>query len=140
MPTDPQKRATMRMVQMVTVNELVPNLSKVVNQDHVPLTPAIKTQLETGLTFLNSCLGDGVYFGGERLNLADIIVGATVPLFYRLGIEIIDYPALNQWQTKITARPAWQTTNPSDKDFDAWKRVIQRWMRIAMKRQMRQHS
>ncbi len=139
-PASHRERAIMKMIQMVTVNELVPKLSKLVNQDYIPLTQEVKEQLDTGLTFLNSYLGQDVYFGGERLNLADIVVGATVPLFCRLGVELAAYADLNRWCTQITARQAWQITTPSDADFNAWKQVIQRWIRIAMKRQMRERQ
>lgn len=135
-----RQRATMRMIQMVTVNELVPKLSKLVNKDNVPLAQKAKRELDMGLSFLNTCLDKERYFGGDRLNLADIVVGAAVPLFARLGVELTDYSALNQWCTNITARQAWQMTNPSDGDFNAWKNVIQRWMQIALKRQTRQHK
>ncbi|MDV3352713.1 glutathione S-transferase family protein [Leptothoe sp. LEGE 181152] len=139
-PACHRERTTMRMIQMVTVNELVSKLSKVINQDHVPLTADVKQQLNAALTFLNSHVGKGGYFGDTHLNLADIVVGATVPLFCRLGIGLTDYPALNQWNNHITARLAWQATNPSDVDFEAWKQLLQRWIRIAMKRQKRQHQ
>lgn len=136
-PTDNRERTTMRMVQLVTVNELVTKLSKLVNFEHIPLTKDIEAQLDTALIFLNDCLGERIYFGGDSLNLADIVVGSTIPLFCRLGLELSSYPSLDRWCGEITARPAWQKTNPSDSDFCAWKHLIQRWIKIAIKRQAR---
>ncbi|MEM9264053.1 MAG: glutathione S-transferase family protein [Cyanobacteria bacterium P01_F01_bin.13] len=138
LPKSNRERTIMRMIQMVTVNELVPKLPKLINTEHVPLTKNIQNDIDTALTFLNSHLGDGAYFGGDCLSLADIIVGATVPLFCRLGLDISPYAALNQWHTQITARPTWQGTHPNDADFNQWKTWIQRWIQVMAKRQTQQ--
>lgn len=140
LPASNQEQTTMRMIQMVTVNELVPKLPKLINAEHVPLTRDIKEQLNTTLTFLSDCLGERCYFGGDGLNLADIVAGATVPLFCRLGLELTSYPSLTQWCDRLAARQAWQDTRPREPDFDAWKHRIQRWMRIAAKRQTRRRQ
>lgn len=140
LPMSNQERTTMRMVQMVTVNELLPKLSNVINAEHVPLTKNVEAHLDITLTFLSNCLGERLYFGGDSLNLADIVAGATVPLLRRLGLNLTAYPSLNQWCHQISARPAWQETHPPDSDFDAWKHWIQRWMAIATKRQTRRNS
>ncbi|NEQ53284.1 MAG: glutathione S-transferase family protein [Leptolyngbya sp. SIO3F4] len=139
-PTDNREKTTMRMVQMVTVNELMPKISKLVNADNIPLSKDIEDQLSIALKFLNNSLGNQLYFGGDKLNLADIVVGATVPLFCRLGLEISSYPALNRWCNEITARSAWTRTNPNDEDFYAWRTLLQRWIKVAIKRQIRQHQ
>ncbi|MGD1951316.1 MAG: glutathione S-transferase family protein [Leptolyngbyaceae cyanobacterium] len=140
MSAENQEQTTMRMTQMVTVNELVPKLPKLINASEFPLTNDVSTQLSTALTFLNDGLSNRVYFGGEHLNLADIVVGSTVPLFCRLGLDISAYPSLHNWCSEITDRPAWQITEPSDADFDAWKSLLQRWIRIASKRQQRKQT
>jgi glutathione S-transferase len=78
----------MRMVQMVTVNELMPKLLAVANADVQPLTEKLQSELDTGLQFLEEQLNHQNYFGGDTLNLADIVTGATIPLLYRLGIAL----------------------------------------------------
>lgn len=137
LPQSTEETATMRMLQMVTVNELVPKLPKLINVDNVPLSNEVIEQLDTALTFLDRHLSDRTYFGGDVLTLADIVAGATVPLFCRLGMAIEPYPALTRWCQQITSREAWQATEPNNTDFNNWKHWIQRRMRITMKRQER---
>lgn len=132
-PTEPAAFAKMRMIQMVTTNELLPKLVKfaIASEEH-PLPKEVSSHIATCLQFLDQQLGEGDYFGGDRLNLADIVVGSTVPLFHRLGLNLQPYEALQLWNARIIARSAWQQTNPSDRDFQQW----QRWIQI----QVRQHQ
>lgn len=126
--------AKMRMVQMVTTNEVMPKLPLVANAEVQPLTTEQETDLNTGLGFLEAQLAQNNYFGGDTLNLADIVVGATVPLLFRLGIAADSYPRLQAWQEKLSTREAWQQTEPNAENFAQWKRYIQ----ITIKRYQRQ--
>lgn len=126
--------AKMRMVQMVTTNEVMPKLPLVANAEVQPLTTEQETDLNTGLGFLEAQLAQNNYFGGDTLNLADIVVGATVPLLFRLGVAADPYPRLQAWQEKLSTREAWQQTEPNAEDFAQWKRYIQ----ITIKRYQRQ--
>lgn len=135
-PTEPAALAKMRMVQMVVTNELITQIISVVNAENQPLSPEKKDYLETCFQFLEEQLAEGDYFGGDRPNLADIVTGSTVPLFSRLGISLQPYEALSHWQNRITDRPGWQQTNPSDDDFQQWKR----WVQLQIKRQQRDRS
>ena len=126
------------MIQMVTVNELVPKISSLVNQTQIPLSTQVTHQLDIGLRFLDEQLSHSTYFGGKRLNLADIVVGATIPLFCRLGVNLKQYQALNHWHDLITVREAWKTTNPDEQEFNQWKFYIQRLIKLANLRCQRQ--
>lgn len=156
LPATHGAQAQMKMVQMVTVNELMPKLSFLINADQVPLTPEVSTQIETVLTFLDKTLGDrsaqkaspaqetrstqapqSPYFGGDTLDLADITVGATIPLLHRMGLDLEPYAHLPRWCQAITARPAWVATSPSDEALASWRQWIQRQIRINLKRQER---
>ncbi|MBD2082139.1 glutathione S-transferase family protein [Leptolyngbya sp. FACHB-17] len=79
----PVELGKMRMIQMVTINEIMSCLSAVITteQDH----PKAE-MLNTGLEFLELQL-ESDYFGGDCLNLADCVVGSTLPLFRRLGVR-----------------------------------------------------
>ena len=135
-PQAPAAVAQMRMVQMVTTNELLSKLvALVMASEEQPLPQEIASHLETCLRFLEQALGDKDYFGGDRLNLADIVAGATVPLFSRLGLSLQSYESLQRWQSRITARSAWQLTKPDDTNFQRWKRWIQLQMQRAQNRQ-----
>lgn len=138
LPETHAAQAQMKMVQMVTVNELVPKLSFLINADQVPLTQELSRHIETVLTFLNGELDEHPYFGGERLNLADITVGATIPVLHRMGLELNAYSSLQRWCQTITARPAWVETSPSDVALSLWKRWIQRQIQINLNRQERE--
>ena len=124
-PQSARELGKMRMVQMVTVNELMPKLLQVANTEIVPLTEKLRTELDTVLQFLEVQLEKDLYFGGSKLNLADIVVGATVPLFSRLGISLALYPSLEKWQKNLFTREAWRKSEPNQDDFVNWKRYIQ---------------
>ena len=132
-PTAPFDLAKMRMVQMVVTNEVITQLVSVVNAENQPLSTEQKDHIETCFRFLEEQLGEANYFGGDHLNLADIVAGSTVPLFSRLGISLQPYKSLSRWQARLMARPSWQQTNPSDDDFQPWKR----WIQLQIKRRQR---
>ncbi|MGL5061027.1 MAG: glutathione S-transferase family protein, partial [Microcoleus sp.] len=79
LPEDAKERAIVRMVQMVTVNELVPAMSPLVRQtfggeaDPKDLEKSHQ-QVGTTLNFLEGLLGEKSFFGkGDRITLADIV-------------------------------------------------------------------
>ena len=138
-PNNPTVIAKMRMVQMVTMNELMPNFIPIINAVHQPISTAVQQRLTTAWQFLEDELQDQKYFGGvgvisppeDHLNLADVVAGATVPLFHRLGVSLADYPRLDAWRQRIEERPAWQQTRPDEENFQRW----QRWIQLQIKRQ-----
>jgi glutathione S-transferase len=130
MPTEIQAITKMRMVQQVAVNELMPNLIAVVNSQEQPLSDATQKRLATAWQFLDDELEGKTYFGGDRLNLGDIVAGATVPLFHRLGVSLNDYPCLDAWRQRISDRPAWQQTKPDESSFQRW----QNWVQLQIRR------
>ena len=128
--TEIQATTKMRMVQQVTVNELMSNVTAVVNAQQQPLSDTQQTRLATAWQFLDNELQGKTYFGGDRLNLGDIVVGATIPLFHRLGVSLHDYPCLDAWRQRISDRPAWQQTQPDESSFQRW----QKWVQLQTKR------
>ncbi len=138
LPKSVEDMAKMKMIQMVTVNELVPKIPYLVNQTQIPLPTQITQQLDIGLNFLNEQLLDSTYFGGNCLNLADIVVGATIPLFCRLGVNLDQYKALNHWHNLIIGRETWKATNPSEKEFKQWTFYIRRLIKLTNLRRQRQ--
>ncbi|MEM9006188.1 MAG: glutathione S-transferase family protein [Cyanobacteria bacterium P01_F01_bin.86] len=134
-PETATELAHMRMVQMVTANEFMPKLPAIVtvntseNSDQAALQ-----HIRTVLQFLAEQLGQRTYFGGEQISLADITVGAALPLTTRLGLDLQAYPSLAAWCDRVMARPAWQQTEPGAEALNAW----QRWISIMVKRRRRQ--
>lgn len=139
MPTDIAAITKMRMVQMITVNELMPNFIPIINAAHQPISDTVHQRLATAWQFLDDQLQDQKYFGSlgagaqqeHQLNLGDIVAGAVVPLFHRLGVSLADYPRLDSWRQRIAERPAWQQTRPDEDSFQRW----QRWIQLQVKRQ-----
>jgi glutathione S-transferase len=123
LPQSSQEIARMRMVIMVAVNEVVPKLG-VLAADETP-NKSILQQMETVFQFLGEQLGDQAFFGGDRLNLADIVAGATIPLVCRLGVSA--HSPLAGWVQRVSERDAWLKTEPRDEDFASWRRWV-KWM------------
>ena len=74
LPTDAKAIATVRMVEMVTLNELVPALNPLIRQ-MVGVAENSQEKMEQALqqsakvlTFFERLLGDRPYFGGEHLS------------------------------------------------------------------------
>jgi glutathione S-transferase len=125
--------AKMRMLQMVVVNELMPNFLPIINAAEQSVSDDVQQRLATVWRFLDDQLQDNNYLGGDMLDLADIVAGATVPLFHRLGASLADYPCLDAWRQCIENRPAWRSIEPDEPSFRRW----QRWIQLQIKRKTR---
>ncbi|MGB3402016.1 MAG: glutathione S-transferase family protein [Microcoleaceae cyanobacterium] len=123
-PTDAKSLATMRMIQMVSVNELQPNLFPLirhrVGSPEDPATPlkAAQEKVTTVLDFYQKYLGDKPYLVGEQMTLADIVV---ISLFldikaFRFPVE--DYPKLMAWSERLMERESVQKTTPTSEDME----------------------
>lgn len=119
MPTDAQAIATVRMVELVMINELLPPTIRLTSQalgvlenDPQKLEKAHQKVLSV-LTFFESLLSNSPYFGSEFLTLGDIAAGTVVPQFPSLGVSLDDYPKLQAWCERLMARDSWQKTQPS---------------------------
>ncbi|RCJ23862.1 hypothetical protein A6770_29025 [Nostoc minutum NIES-26] len=42
----------------------------------------------------------------------------------RLGVNLNDYPQLQDWSERLMQRPAWQKTESSAEDFEQFKRRV----------------
>jgi glutathione S-transferase len=127
LPTDAKALATVRMVEMVTVNELLPAITPFANQmmgldtDAQQLEQS-KQKVLTVLNFFESLLGDDRYFAGSAsLTLAEIVAGTMVPLLPMLGVSLDNHPKLSAWCENLAQRPAWQKTQPTQEAIEAFK-------------------
>jgi len=80
------------------------------------------------LKFYAEKLGDGPFFCGDRLTLADVVAGTFAPWFEGLGLPMSDYPTLQTWTNRLMERPSWQTTQPTAKDLAAFRDRMQQRM------------
>jgi glutathione S-transferase len=125
-PETPAALGRMRMIQMVIVNELMSVVPAVITAaGNLPESHPRAAVLNAGLNFLTQQLGDDLYFGGDRVDLADCVAGVTLPLLHRLGIDMRDYPELKNWMERLYKRSSWQMTEPSVEDFGQWSRYVQ---------------
>ena len=125
--TTPEGIATLRMVEMVTVNELVPAINPLIKQmmgfgqDPEETIAQAKQKAEVMLKFYADKLGDGPFFCGDQLTLADVVAGTFAPWFEQLGLPMANYPTLQAWTSRLMDRPAWQTTQPTEEDLAAFR-------------------
>jgi len=95
------------MVQLVTLNELLPAVFKLLVHDHssersAELEYAQLRAINT-LSFLENLLGDSPYFASEQLTGRNcrwnLFIGQD------LGIALTDYPRLNVWSSDYCLDP-----------------------------------
>ncbi|MGL5940432.1 MAG: glutathione S-transferase family protein [Waterburya sp.] len=130
MPTDAQDIAKVRMLELVTVNELPP-ASIVLMKEMLDVTvesqkieQAKQTMATTLQYFEANLLAYQAYFLGEQLTYADIVVGTAVAAIPNLGISLEPYPKITKWLENLNQRPSWQQTAPSPEDIEKSKAVM----------------
>lgn len=124
MPSNPESVATVRMVEMLAINELQPAA--------MPLTrplvgldvdnqkfDAAKERVISVIQFYESLLGDHSYFVGEDITLADIVAGTLVPSLPMFGFSLDAYPRLKAWSERLAMRESWQQTTPPPEVIEA---------------------
>lgn len=126
LPKDAQNLAKVRMVQMVTVNELLPAI--------MPMFPILfglpvesekieqaQKKVSTVLTFFEELLGEQRYFIGEQLTLAEVTAGTVVSSLHLVGLSLDNHPKLNTWLENLNQRPAWVKSLPTQEAMERFK-------------------
>jgi glutathione S-transferase len=133
LPRDPQSLATVRMVEMVTVNELLPRIRPLMQQAmglaEIPPDQLEKSQQQIAavLSFLGKILGDRPYFGSENtISLADIVAGTVIPLLPSFGVPLGEYSKLEQWIKRLQERESWQQTELQPEAIEAFKLTMKK--------------
>lgn len=130
LPKDAKDLAIVRMVELVTVNELLPGTNALfplmlgLPGDPEKVEQA-KQKASTVLKLFENLLDDRPYFGSENLTLAEPVAGTVVTLLPAVGISLNDYPKLSAWCDRLTKRPAWQTTQATPEIIQAFKSIFQ---------------
>ncbi|HEY9861380.1 MAG TPA: glutathione S-transferase family protein [Candidatus Obscuribacterales bacterium] len=117
MPSHPEAIATVRMVEMIAVNELQPAT--------IPLTRPLvglevdaqkveeaRQRITTVLQVYENLLNSHAFFAGETLTLADVVAGTLVPSLPLFGFSFEAYPRLQVWSEQLSQRQSWQQTTP----------------------------
>lgn len=142
LPTDPDLVATVRMAQLVSLNELLPAVAKLIMVDS-DRSDKNSTDLEyaqlravTTLRFLENLLGDRTYFAGNQLTLAEIVAGTLVHTLPDLGIPLTAYPGLARWSEGLLTRASWQTIQLSHEEWSRFKRQLRVMPKVWRRRRL----
>ena len=124
LPKEVRDLTIVRMVQMVSVNELFPSIYPLVQRildlpgEDSEKAEEAEQKIATVLTFFEQLLDDRPYFGSDNLTLADVVAGTIVPtLSLRGGISLDKYPKVSAWCSRLIARPAWQNSEATEEAF-----------------------
>ena len=127
LPTDAKTLATVRMVEMVTVNELQPAMNPLsrkmmgFTEEDAEKIERSRQAIATVLSFFESKLNNSPYFAGEQLTLAEVVAGTLVCWLPNMGVSLKKYPQLKKWLSGLMQRPSWQQTKPTPEDIEAFK-------------------
>ena len=126
LPKDPKDLAVVRMVELVTVNELGSALYPLSSEKMgwgIPEPQAIvkaKQKVDTVLTFFEGLLDDRPFFGSNTLTYAECVAGTVVPLLSWVDISIEGYPKIQAWCDRLMSRPSFQQTQFTEADLAAF--------------------
>ncbi|MEH2449737.1 MAG: glutathione S-transferase family protein [Nostoc sp.] len=130
LPKDAKDLAIARMVQLVTVNELLPAATTFLPQflslpggDPEKIEKA-QQKIATVLKFFENLLDDRPYFGSENLTLAEVVAGTVVTVLPSVGISLSEYPKLSAWHDRLVTRPSWQATEATPEAIEAFKSIV----------------
>jgi glutathione S-transferase len=130
LPDQAKELAIVRMVQLVTMNELWPAVFSLAPQllglpggDSEKIKQA-QQKVATVLTFFEQLLDERPYFGSQNLTLAQVTAGTVIPWLPRGGMSLSDYPKLSAWCDRLMAREAWQATEATPEAIEALKSVM----------------
>lgn len=125
LPSDAKTLAIVRMVQSVAFSELLPLIFRlmVFDRETSDWNTASQQVLKV-FTFFESLLGEGPYFAGEHLTMAEIVAGTLIPMLPNLGISLRESPNLKSWSSRLLARPSWQTIALTSDEWSDFKRRI----------------
>lgn len=135
LPRDAKALATVRMVEMVTVNELQPAISplarKMMAVDEVDAEKVERSrqQIATVLAFFEGKLSSNFpYFAGEQFTLAEVTAGTLVCWLPSMGVSLKEYPQLRVWLQGLMQRDSWQQTQVTPEQIELFKPQAQRMM------------
>lgn len=133
-PTDPYLLGRVKMIEMVTVNELLPNTTPLVRQSmgfaevEESVLSKAKEKIATVLTFFEQLVTEKNYLIGDTLTLADIVAGTGMTFLPMLGVSLTNYPKLNTWLNTLMQRNSFQETQAKPEEIEAFKATMKKMM------------
>ena len=126
LPKDPKDLTIVKMVELVTVNELGPALYPLSSERMgwgIPEAQVIekaKEKVDSVLVFFEGLLDDRLFFGSNTLTYAECVAGTVVPLLSWVDISIEGYPKIQAWCDRLMSRPSFQQTQFTEADLAAF--------------------
>ena len=130
MPSAAKQIAKVRMIELVTVNELPPASIILMKEmldvavEEKKIQQAKQTMATALQYFEDNLAADELYFVGEELTYGDIVAGTAVAAIPKLGISLEPYPKVSKWIEHLNQRPSWQQTAPSAQEIEQSKAVM----------------
>ncbi|WP_016948849.1 glutathione S-transferase family protein [Anabaena sp. PCC 7108] len=131
LPKDAKDLAIVRMVQNISVNEILPASQPMLSVmfdlpggKNAEAIEQAKIKISTGLKFFENLLDDRPYFGSDNLTLADVVAGTIIPWLLKAGISFDEYPKLSAWCDRIVARPSWQSTQATPEMLQTYHNLL----------------
>ncbi|MDJ0673780.1 MAG: glutathione S-transferase family protein [Calothrix sp. MO_167.B42] len=135
LPKEPGALAKVRMAQMLTANELFPQVIPLIAaKKESPQVIQAKQHIDKVLKFFSELLGDSAYVGGDRLTLGDIVAGNAVNLLTYLEMNLSNYAQVKNWCDRLMEREAWQKTVMSTENFELFRRRVRVLVRQRMQK------
>jgi glutathione S-transferase len=124
MPNEINAIATVRMVEMIAVNELQPLMIPLmkqlvgleVNPDKIDNA---RQRITTIIKFYENLLAGHYYFVNNQITLADIVAGTLVPSLPQFALSLDNYPSLKTWSQQLEQRESWQQTSVKPEMIEA---------------------
>lgn len=126
LPKDPRDLAVVKMVELVTVNELMPAVYPLSSEKMgwgIPEAQAIekaKEKVNTVLAFFEGLLDDRPFFASNNVTYAECVAGTIVPWLPWVGVSLDGYPKIKAWCDRLLARPSWQQSQITEEDMAAF--------------------
>ena len=134
LPKEPKDLAVVRMVELVTVNELLPGLYPLSSEKMGWGSPQAqeiekaKEKVNTVLKFFEGLLDDRPFFASNSVTFAECVAGTVVPLLSLVGVSLDGYPKIQAWCDRLLARRSWQQTQFTEADLAAFASRRQKFL------------
>ena len=134
LPKEPKDLAVVRMVELVTVNELLPQIYPLSSEKMGWGNPQpqeiakAKEKVDTVLKFFEGLLDDRPFFASNSVTFAECVAGTVVPLLSWVGVSLDGYPKIQAWCDRLLARPSWQQTQFTEADLAAYASRRQKFL------------
>lgn len=130
LPTDIKALTIARMIEMLTLHELIPAMLTLIRATDKNIVSQARQQITAMLGFLEKQLNSSLYVAGDRLSLAEIVAGSLVLWLPYLNVTLSNYPKVELWCNRLMQRQAWQATQPDSEIIQDWLKRIQKLPKV----------